>query len=86
MYHALAISLVFVPFLDDYQEAPFLSATLLLHVSVTALALLFAALSKTFIENKFLRHKHRLQPTTGKLQLIGAAEEGGMSPGRAMAA
>ena len=86
MYHALAISLVFVPLRDDYQEAPFLSATLLLHVSVAALTLLFAALSKTFFENKFLRHKQRFQATRGKLQSIGAAEEGGTAPGRAMAA
>jgi peptidoglycan/LPS O-acetylase OafA/YrhL len=63
MYHALAISLVFVPFRHKYQAAPVLRATLLLHVLVTALTLLLATASKTFFENKFLRYKRRFQAT-----------------------
>jgi len=61
MYHALVISLVFVPFLDDYRAAPGLPATLLLHVLVAAFTVLFAALSKRFFEDRFLRYKWRLQ-------------------------
>jgi peptidoglycan/LPS O-acetylase OafA/YrhL len=59
MYHALVISLVFVPFLDDYREAPGWPATLLLHVLVGSVSLLFAALSKRFFEDRFLRYKVR---------------------------
>jgi peptidoglycan/LPS O-acetylase OafA/YrhL len=61
MYHALVISLVFVPFLDEYRAAPALPATLLLHVLVLAFTVLFAALSKTFFEDKFLKYKVRFQ-------------------------
>ena len=61
MYHALVISLVFVPFLDDYRAAPALPVTLLLHVLVVAFTVLFAALSKTFFEDTFLKYKLRFQ-------------------------
>jgi peptidoglycan/LPS O-acetylase OafA/YrhL len=59
MYHALAISLILVPFRHKYQIVPFLPATLLLHVLVAAMTLLLAATSKRFFEDKFLRYKHR---------------------------
>jgi peptidoglycan/LPS O-acetylase OafA/YrhL len=59
MYHALVISLVFVPFLDDYRAAPGLPATLLLHALVAALTFLLAALSKSLFENRFLKYKER---------------------------
>ena len=61
VYHALVISLVFVPFLDDYQKAPGWIATPLLHLLVATFTVLFAALSKTFFENKFLNAKARFQ-------------------------
>ena len=61
MYHALVISLVFVPFLAEYRAAPGLPAMLLLHVLVAAFTVLFAALSKTFFEDKFLRYNVRFQ-------------------------
>jgi peptidoglycan/LPS O-acetylase OafA/YrhL len=65
MYHALAISLVFVPFLDEYRAAPGALGTLALHALVAALTLLFAALSKAFFEDKFLRYKRRFQSVDG---------------------
>jgi peptidoglycan/LPS O-acetylase OafA/YrhL len=61
MYHALAISLVFVPFLDEYRAAPGLLATLVLHMLVTAVTILVAALSKAFFEDRFLRYKRRFE-------------------------
>jgi peptidoglycan/LPS O-acetylase OafA/YrhL len=62
MYHALAISLVFVPLLKKYQALPFWAATLLLHAAVAALTLAFAAASKKYFEDVFLRHKNRFSP------------------------
>jgi peptidoglycan/LPS O-acetylase OafA/YrhL len=71
MYHALVISLVFVPFLDDYQAAPALPAAVLLHVLVAASTVLFAALSKRFFEDAFLKLKRRYQ-TVGSLAMRDA--------------
>jgi peptidoglycan/LPS O-acetylase OafA/YrhL len=71
MYHALAISLLFVPLREKYQTAPFLPATLLLHLLVAALTLLLAATSKAFFENKFLRYKRRFQPPTDRSETVG---------------
>jgi peptidoglycan/LPS O-acetylase OafA/YrhL len=61
MYHALVISLVFVPFLAKYRAAPSLLTTLLLHVLVFGFTVVFAALSKSFFEVKFLKFKVRCQ-------------------------
>jgi peptidoglycan/LPS O-acetylase OafA/YrhL len=61
MYHGLAISLLFVPLRDKYQDVGFLPATLLLHLLVATFTLLFAAASKAFFEDKFLRFKRRLE-------------------------
>jgi peptidoglycan/LPS O-acetylase OafA/YrhL len=71
MYHALAISLIFVPLRDKYQAASLLPATLLLHVLVAALTLLLAATSKAVFENKFLRYKRRFQPPTERSEPVG---------------
>jgi peptidoglycan/LPS O-acetylase OafA/YrhL len=65
MYHALAISLVFVPFLDEYRTAPSVLASLVLHMLVTAVTVLVAALSKAFFEDKFLQFKRRFQAVDG---------------------
>jgi peptidoglycan/LPS O-acetylase OafA/YrhL len=70
MYHALVISLVFVPFLDEFRAAPALPATLLLHALVAAFTLVFAALSKRFFEDKFLRYKRRFQAVPTGLPAI----------------
>jgi peptidoglycan/LPS O-acetylase OafA/YrhL len=70
MYHALAISLLFVPLREKYQAAPFLPATLLLHLLVAALTLLLAAASKAFFEDMFLRYKRRFQPPTGRSETV----------------
>lgn len=64
MYHALVISLLFVPLIDDYQKLPAPVATLLLHAVVAIVTLLFAALSKRYFEDRFLRHKHRFNANT----------------------
>lgn len=61
MYHALAISLLFVPLREEYQAVPFAVSTLLLHVLVAATTLLLASMSKAFLEDKFLRYKRRFQ-------------------------
>lgn len=65
MYHALAISFVFVPFRSKFLTAPPLMATLALHLLVAALTLLFAALSKRLFEDRFLRLKRRFQSISG---------------------
>jgi peptidoglycan/LPS O-acetylase OafA/YrhL len=65
MYHALVISLVFVPFLDDYRAAPGILPILLLHLLVAAFTLLFAALSKKLFEDRFLRYKARYAAGSG---------------------
>ena len=57
MYHALAISLIFVPFRNKFQATPFVPATLFLHVLIAVFTLTLAAVSKKFFEDKFLRHK-----------------------------
>jgi peptidoglycan/LPS O-acetylase OafA/YrhL len=75
MYHALAISLVLVPFRNKYLAAPVLQATLLLHVLVMAVTLLFAAASKTFFEDKFLRYKRRFEATNGRSQSADRSEQ-----------
>jgi peptidoglycan/LPS O-acetylase OafA/YrhL len=62
MYHALAISLLLVPLREKYQAASFLLSTLLLHLLVAAFTLLFAATSKAFFEDLFLRYKRQFQP------------------------
>jgi len=59
MYHALAISLVFVPFVDKFRAAPGWLATLVLHALVAALTLLMAALSKRYFEGRFLKYKRK---------------------------
>jgi len=62
MYHVLAISLVFVPFIKKYQAAPTWLSTLLLHVLVISLTVLMAAISKRFFEDRFLRLKEKFAP------------------------
>jgi peptidoglycan/LPS O-acetylase OafA/YrhL len=62
MYHALAISLVFVPLREKYETAPFLAASVVLHLIVAGLTLVLAALSKKYFEDRFLRLKHRFTP------------------------
>jgi peptidoglycan/LPS O-acetylase OafA/YrhL len=62
MYHGLAISLVFVPFVKEFQDAPLVPTTLLLHTLVATLTVGFAAVSKRLFEDKFLRHKFRFDP------------------------
>jgi peptidoglycan/LPS O-acetylase OafA/YrhL len=71
MYHALAISLLFVPLRQKFEAAPFLPATLLLHGLVAAFTLLVAATSKAFFEDKFLRHKRRFQAPTDQSATTG---------------
>ena len=66
MYHALVISLVVVPFLDEYRAAPGLPATLLPHTLVAAFTALFAVLSKKLFEEKFLTYKARFQVAPGE--------------------
>jgi peptidoglycan/LPS O-acetylase OafA/YrhL len=75
MYHALAISLLFVPLRDKYQAVPFLPATLLLHLLVAGVTLLLAASSKRFFEDKFLRYK-------GRLEAAGGQQPAADSPGK----
>ncbi len=75
MYHALAISLVLVPFRNKYLAAPVLPATLLLHSLVMAVTLLFAATSKTFFENKFLRYKRRFEAANSRPQSVDRSEQ-----------
>jgi peptidoglycan/LPS O-acetylase OafA/YrhL len=65
MYHALVISLVFVPFLDDYRAAPGILPALFLHVLVGAFTVLIAALSKKLFENRFLSYKARFADGAG---------------------
>lgn len=62
MYHALAISLLYVPLIEEYRAVPFWAETLLVHAGVAAATLLFAGLSKRFFENRFLRYKARFEP------------------------
>lgn len=59
MYHALVISLVFVPFLKHYRAAPTWVTTLLVHSLVAGLTIILAALSKRIFEDRFLRLKLR---------------------------
>lgn len=61
MYHALVISVVFVPKIKKFRAAPFVTGTFILHAAVLGLTLVFAALSKRYFENWFLRFKSRLQ-------------------------
>jgi peptidoglycan/LPS O-acetylase OafA/YrhL len=77
VYHALAISLVFVPFLDEYRALPAVPAAVVLHLLVATLTVLMAALSKTFFEDRFLRYKLRFHtldaaPPTITQDQIGA--------------
>jgi len=82
MYHALAISLVFVPFINEYRAAPLLPATIVLHVLVAAFTLLFAALSKRYFEDRFRRYKDRFQPKVdGWSDPFAGAESATSSPG-----
>jgi peptidoglycan/LPS O-acetylase OafA/YrhL len=62
MYHALAISLVFVPLRDEYETAPFLGGTVLLHLLVAGLTLVLAAISKKYFEGRFLCLKNMFNP------------------------
>ncbi|MCC7476045.1 MAG: acyltransferase [Pirellulales bacterium] len=62
MYHALAISLVFVPFLKHYRAMSPWVTTLLLHTLVPGVTLAMAAASKRFFEDRFLRLKDRFAP------------------------
>jgi hypothetical protein len=62
MYHALVISLVFVPFLDEYRRAPYALGTVVLQALVAAFTFGLAALSKRFFEDKVLTYKIRYQP------------------------
>jgi peptidoglycan/LPS O-acetylase OafA/YrhL len=62
MYHALVISLVFVPFLDVYGRAPYALNTVVLHLLVAAFTFGLAALSKRFFEDRLLTIKGRFQP------------------------
>jgi peptidoglycan/LPS O-acetylase OafA/YrhL len=71
LYHALAISLIFVPLRHKYEAAPFLPATLLLHVLVAAITLVLAATSKAFFEDKFLRYKRRFQTPADRSEVVG---------------
>lgn len=66
MYHALVISVIFVPKIKKFRAAPFLTGTLILHAAVLALTLVLAALSKRYFENWFLRFKSRLQTDAGQ--------------------
>jgi len=75
MYHALVISLVFVPFLDDYREAPELPMTILLHVTVAAFTVIIAALSKACFEDKVLWYKVRFQAVKDEGQEINHANK-----------
>lgn len=86
MYHALVISLVFVPFLDEYRAAPGLPATLLLHVLVAAFTVLFAALSKTFFEDKFLKYKVRFQAVPGGPSVVHQGNQSAANTSSALAA
>jgi peptidoglycan/LPS O-acetylase OafA/YrhL len=61
MYHALAISLVFVPFLKEFRAAPDWPATIFLHLLVGSLTVLMAAASKKFFEARFLSYKDRFK-------------------------
>lgn len=74
MYHALAISLVVVPFRKAFLTAPLWQSTLILHVVVATFTLLCAAASKTFFENKFLRYKQRFQPICADSPSIGQSD------------
>jgi peptidoglycan/LPS O-acetylase OafA/YrhL len=86
MYHALVISLIFVPFLDEYRAAPALPATLLLHVLVAAFTVLFAALSKAFYEDRFLKHKARFQAIPCGPSVTYQANQSGANTARDRAA
>ena len=86
MYHALAISLVFVPFRNNYQTAPTLPAAIVLHVLVAAVTLLFAALSKTLFEDRFLRHNRRFRATSDCSQIIDDSEQDSTTSTRVIAA
>ena len=86
MYHALVISLVFVPFLDEYRAVPNLSATLVLHTLVAGLTILLAALSKTFYEDNILRYKIRCQAIDGGRPAKHHANDGTAKPSGALAA
>jgi peptidoglycan/LPS O-acetylase OafA/YrhL len=75
MYHALPISLLVVPLLKTLRTAPFLPATLLLHLSVASVTLLFAAASKSFFEDKFLRFKNFFQVTSPEQRIIDLSRQ-----------
>lgn len=72
MYHALMISLVLVPFLDDYREAPGAANFILLHVLVAVLTIVVAAFSKKFFENGFMRYKSRFEAGDGRAPIAGS--------------
>jgi peptidoglycan/LPS O-acetylase OafA/YrhL len=76
MYHGLAISLLFVPLREEYQAVTFIPATLLLHALVAAFTLLFAATSKAFFEDRFLRYKRQFQARTDRAEFV----DGGKRP------
>lgn len=83
MYHALVISVVFVPKIKKFRAAPFVTGTLILHAAVLGLTLVLAALSKRYFENRFLRYKSRLQtveneltPSAKQLQTAAATRGG----------
>ncbi len=76
MYHALLISLVFVPFLDEYRAAPLWVTTLVLHALVMGLTLGLAALSKKYFEDRFLRLKTRFQATVQERATAASVREG----------
>ena len=86
MYHALVISLVFVPFLDEYRAAPAWPATLLLHVLVGGLTLCLAALSKKYFEDQFLRFKARFQAIADGPSTAPDVQEGDATRSGALAA
>jgi peptidoglycan/LPS O-acetylase OafA/YrhL len=62
MYHALAISLVFVPLREKYESVPFVGASALLHLLVAGFTLVLAALSKKYFEDRLLRLKNMFNP------------------------
>lgn len=85
MYHALVISVVFVPKIKKFRAAPFVTGTIILHVAVIGLTLVLAALSKRYFENRFLRYKSRLQTVDDAVPAISTAanETAAKTPARA---
>jgi peptidoglycan/LPS O-acetylase OafA/YrhL len=86
MYHALAISLIFVPFRNKFQAAPFVQSTLLLHLLIAVATLLLAALSKKFVEDKFRSHKKNPEATLLRSTLAKHFSEGESADSRILAA